>query len=140
MNPTTNCTNLKCAAGSSFPYLLFWPFSFLVWAFWVSGCLVVGAAEQRNRHPAHFGRIAERHRRAAVQGRTPAGAVCYAIGLCAGLVFHEKLVENFAYRIELSWWMFAAGAGLTFVIAWLTVSFQSIKAATADPVESLRSE
>jgi putative ABC transport system permease protein len=54
--------------------------------------------------------------------------------------FTKSWLENFAYRIELSWWMFAVGAGLTFVIAWLTVSFQSIKAATADPVESLRSE
>ena len=52
----------------------------------------------------------------------------------------NKWLENFAYRIELQWWMFA-GAGLAAIgIAFLTVSFQSIKAALTDPVKSLRSE
>ncbi len=49
-------------------------------------------------------------------------------------------LKNYAYRIELQWWMFAL-AGLAAVgIAFLTVSFQSIKAALTNPVKSLRSE
>ncbi len=52
----------------------------------------------------------------------------------------HKWLEDFAYRIELQWWTFAL-AGLAAVgIAFLTVSFQSIKAALANPVKSLRSE
>ncbi len=52
----------------------------------------------------------------------------------------QKWLADFAYRIEIRWWMFAL-AGLTaIVIAFLTVSFQSIKAALANPVRSLRSE
>ena len=54
--------------------------------------------------------------------------------------FMHKWLQNFAYRIELSWWMFALAAGITLGIALLTVSFQSVRAALANPVHSLRSE
>ena len=49
-------------------------------------------------------------------------------------------LQGFAYRIQISWWMFAV-AGLTaLLIALITISFQSIKAAIANPVKSLRTE
>lgn len=52
----------------------------------------------------------------------------------------NQWLQNFAYRVAMSWWVFA-GAGLLAVgIALLTVSFQSIKAALMNPVKSLRSE
>ena len=49
-------------------------------------------------------------------------------------------LQDFAYRIELSWWMFVIPGGIALLIASLTVSFQTIKAAIANPVESLRYE
>ncbi|BAV04342.1 putative ABC transport system permease protein [Filimonas lacunae] len=49
-------------------------------------------------------------------------------------------LQNFVYRIQLSWWMFVAAGALAVVIALLTVSFQAIKAAVAAPVKSLRAE
>jgi putative ABC transport system permease protein len=49
-------------------------------------------------------------------------------------------LQDFAYRIDISWWMFALSGGIALVIALATVSFQAIKAATANPVESLRYE
>jgi putative ABC transport system permease protein len=52
----------------------------------------------------------------------------------------NKWLENFAYRIEISWWVFALAGGLALVIALLTVSAQAIRAALANPVESLRYE
>jgi putative ABC transport system permease protein len=52
----------------------------------------------------------------------------------------NKWLQNFAYRINMSWWMFALAGGTALVIALLTVSWQAIKAATANPVESLRYE
>lgn len=52
----------------------------------------------------------------------------------------NRWLENFAYRIGISWWIFALAAGLALLIAFLTVSFQSVKAALANPVKSLRSE
>jgi len=52
----------------------------------------------------------------------------------------DRWLRNFTYRIHLSWWMFAAAGGLAIVIALITVSFQAIKSALANPVKSLRSE
>jgi putative ABC transport system permease protein len=54
--------------------------------------------------------------------------------------FMNKWLQDFAYRIEMSWWMFALAGGIALVIALITVSWQAIKAATANPVESLRYE
>jgi putative ABC transport system permease protein len=52
----------------------------------------------------------------------------------------NKWLQNFAYRIEISWWIFALAGSLALVIALLTVSYQAVKAAIANPVESLRYE
>jgi putative ABC transport system permease protein len=52
----------------------------------------------------------------------------------------NKWLQEFAYRISLSWWIFIGAAGIALLIALITVSFQSIKAAMANPVKSLRSE
>jgi putative ABC transport system permease protein len=52
----------------------------------------------------------------------------------------NKWLEDFTYRINISWWVFALSGALAFGIALLTVSFQAIKAAIANPVKSLRTE
>ncbi len=52
----------------------------------------------------------------------------------------RKWLENFAYKTDLSWWVFAAAGGIAMVIALATVSWQSWRAATRNPVESLRYE
>jgi putative ABC transport system permease protein len=49
-------------------------------------------------------------------------------------------LQNFAYRITMGWWTFILAGILALVIALITVSFQSIKAALANPVESLKYE
>jgi len=49
-------------------------------------------------------------------------------------------LENFAYKTDLRWWIFALAGLLALGIALLTVSFQSYKAATKNPIESLRYE
>jgi putative ABC transport system permease protein len=49
-------------------------------------------------------------------------------------------LSDFAYHVDLAWWMFAAAGLLAIVIALLTVSFQSVKAALTNPVKSLKSE
>ncbi|PSR54996.1 cell division protein FtsX [Adhaeribacter arboris] len=57
----------------------------------------------------------------------------------AGYVMHQWLRE-FAYRIDLGWWVFALAGVAAMVVALFTVSFQAVKAAVANPVNSLRSE
>lgn len=49
-------------------------------------------------------------------------------------------LQNFAYRIDIGWWMFALAGGLALLIALLTVSTQAIKVALTNPVEALRYE
>jgi ABC-type antimicrobial peptide transport system permease subunit len=49
-------------------------------------------------------------------------------------------LQDFAYRISISWWVFIAAGALALVIALLTVSFQAVKAAVMNPVKSLRTE
>ncbi|HZG25993.1 MAG TPA: ABC transporter permease [Chitinophagaceae bacterium] len=49
-------------------------------------------------------------------------------------------LQGYSYRIQIEWWMFAAAAIISVVIALLTVSFQAIKAAIANPMRSLRTE
>lgn len=52
----------------------------------------------------------------------------------------NKWLQNFAYRINISWWIFLAGGVVAIVIALATISFQTIKAGIANPVKSLRTE
>jgi len=57
----------------------------------------------------------------------------------AWFAMHSWL-QAFAYRVNLSWWVFVAAGIIAIVIAFVTISFQSIKAALTNPVKSLRSE
>ncbi|MEO6289883.1 MAG: FtsX-like permease family protein, partial [Ginsengibacter sp.] len=62
------------------------------------------------------------------------------IAIPVGWLVMNKWLQEFAYRIHIQWWMFALAGIITIFIALLTVSFQAIKAAIANPVKSLRSE
>ena len=52
----------------------------------------------------------------------------------------NKWLEDFAYRVNIGWWIFCTAGLLAVLIALITVSFQAIKAAIANPVKSLRTE
>jgi len=52
----------------------------------------------------------------------------------------NKWLQEFAFRITISWWMFAIAGFIAIAIAMITVSFQAVKAAVANPVKSLRTE
>ncbi len=58
----------------------------------------------------------------------------------AAYYFINRWLQNFAYRIEIGWWVFALAGGLALIIALLTIISQAVKAALANPVESLRYE
>jgi putative ABC transport system permease protein len=68
--------------------------------------------------------------------------VCIAFIMATPIAWYllGKWLEDFEYRINLQWWMFAAVGALALVAALLTVSYQSIKAALSNPVNSLRRE
>ncbi len=49
-------------------------------------------------------------------------------------------LQDFAFRINISWWMLASAAGMALLVAVFSVSLQALKAASANPVNSLRTE
>ncbi len=66
--------------------------------------------------------------------------ISFFISMPIGYLLMNKWLQSYPHHTELSWWIFAlAGAG-TLVVTLLTVSYQSLKAATMNPVRSLRSE
>ena len=67
-------------------------------------------------------------------------AVAFLLATPVAWYVMYQWLQDFAYRIHLQWWMFALPGILALLIAWLTVSFQSIKAAITNPVNSLRNE
>jgi putative ABC transport system permease protein len=68
--------------------------------------------------------------------------VFIAIILASPVAYYlmNKWLQGFAYRINISWWIFIAAGIMALLIALATVSFQAIKAAIANPVKSLRTE
>jgi len=57
-----------------------------------------------------------------------------------GYLIMENWLQNFAYKIDINWWIYFLVGVLTIIVTILTVSCQSMKAARANPVDSLRYE
>jgi putative ABC transport system permease protein len=67
-------------------------------------------------------------------------AIAFVVAIPIAYYSLHRWLENFAYKTELSWWIFAIAGIIALVIALLTVSWQSWRAATRNPVEALRYE
>ena len=52
----------------------------------------------------------------------------------------SRWLQDFAYRIDIKWWMFGGAGVIAFAVALLTTSFQTIRAAVVNPADSLRTE
>ena len=65
-----------------------------------------------------------------------ANVIAFPIALWAT----NKWLQEYAYHINIAWWVFALAGVLAIVIALVTVSYQAIKTALANPVKSLRTE
>lgn len=63
-----------------------------------------------------------------------------AMAIVFSYFFFTNWLESYEYRTSVSWWIFASSAAGALVITLVTVSFQAIKAATSNPINSLRSE
>ena len=66
--------------------------------------------------------------------------VAFLIAVPVAWIAMNKWLENFAYRINISWMVFIIAGLAVMIITFLTISFQSVKAALANPVKSLRRE
>jgi len=67
-------------------------------------------------------------------------ALAFLVAVPVAYYFMHNWLENFAYHVNISQGIFGIAVGISFVIAAITISFQSVKAALANPVNSLRAE
>lgn len=66
--------------------------------------------------------------------------ISMVIAFPLGYYLMDKWLQDFAYRIEIEWWIFALAGLMTMLIAFLTISYKSIRAANVNPIKSLRTE
>lgn len=66
--------------------------------------------------------------------------IAFIIATPLAYYFMENWLQDFTYRIAINWWVFAFAGSATLLVTMATVSFQAIKAATANPVDALRTE
>ncbi|MDC6388236.1 ABC transporter permease [Maribacter sp. PR1] len=66
--------------------------------------------------------------------------IAFLIASPIAYYFMQRWLEDFTYRIDIQWWVFLLAGGFALVITFLTVGFQSLKSAIANPVKSLRTE
>ena len=66
--------------------------------------------------------------------------VAFLIGAPLAWFFMHKWLQEFAYRINIGWWIFVLAGTLSLLVGLFTISFMAVKAAVANPVKSLRTE
>lgn len=66
--------------------------------------------------------------------------ISFLVSFPIGFYLMDQWLQDFAYRIDIPWWVFMLTALITVVIAFFTISYRSIRAANANPIESLRAE
>jgi len=66
--------------------------------------------------------------------------IAIVIALPASRYIVHHWLEGFAYRISLAWWYFAGAGAMALVLAWVTVSVQTLKAARINPAECLKDD
>jgi putative ABC transport system permease protein len=65
-------------------------------------------------------------------------AIAYIVAIPLAYIIVNRWLENFAYKTPVHWWIFVAGGILVFIITVLTVIWQSYKAASANPADSIK--
>ena len=66
--------------------------------------------------------------------------ISFLLALMPAWYFMQRWLTNYAYKIKISWWIFLIAGLVTLLIALVTTSWKSWKAANRNPVETLRSE
>lgn len=66
--------------------------------------------------------------------------IAFAIAVPVAWYAMNKWLEGFAYKVSIGWFVFAVAGSIALVIAMVTISFESIRSARGNPIDSLRSE
>jgi ABC-type antimicrobial peptide transport system permease subunit len=67
-------------------------------------------------------------------------SIAFIVASSVAYYFMKEWLQGYAYRIDMSWWIFISAGLISLFIALVTVSSQAIKAAVTNPVKTLRSE
>jgi putative ABC transport system permease protein len=67
-------------------------------------------------------------------------AIAFVIATPIAWYYMHQWLQDYAYRIDISWWLFAVSGLAAIIIALATISFQAVKAAVSNPVKSLKTE
>jgi len=67
-------------------------------------------------------------------------AIAFVIAAPIAWYFMHRWLQDYAFRLPITWWIFLAGGAASLTVALLTISFNAMKAARANPVKSLRSD
>jgi putative ABC transport system permease protein len=67
-------------------------------------------------------------------------AVALVVAFPLAYYFVDRWLEGFSYAIDIQWWVFPLAGCMALIITMLTVGFQSLRSAMANPVKSLRTE
>jgi putative ABC transport system permease protein len=67
-------------------------------------------------------------------------AIAFLIAAPIAWYFMHRWLQDYAFRLPITWWIFLAGGAASLTVALVTISFNAIKAARANPVKSLRTE
>jgi putative ABC transport system permease protein len=65
-------------------------------------------------------------------------AIAIVIACPMAWLYMHRWLQDFVYRISIGWWVFFAAGGAAILLALLTIGWQSVRSALANPVESLR--
>jgi len=66
--------------------------------------------------------------------------ISFVIAVPAGWYIMNGWLQNFAYKINITAWVFVVAIAVSIIIAWLTVGYKAVRAALVNPVRSLKSE
>jgi putative ABC transport system permease protein len=117
---------------SGHPRFLPWPFR--------PGLIHGRAEDEGDRHPESPGRLGSDDRPALLEGILEMGPAANLIAWPAAYYAVSKWLEGYPYRVSVGAGPFLLAGALAFVVAALTVGYHSVRAARANPVESLRHE
>jgi len=67
-------------------------------------------------------------------------AISFAASIPVTVIFMRKWLDGFAFKTDLSWWIFAIALLMTYAVAMIAIIYQSYKAATSNPVDTFRTE
>ena len=137
---TRDCLTRKSVLVNWLEYSRHWQFQLVVWAFLAWHLLPPASAQKKLEFEKYWEQLFSAYGKCyhAILSCWSFLSILLAVPLA--FYFANQWLQQYEYRIEVTWWVFAVTGIVALAITLITVSYQSFKAALMDPVNSLRSE